>query len=393
MARIMANAPTWAVVLGTMRTDELSGAAWSAVRPWVSSAASALVTLVQLGQFIPQHIELYQRKSVVGLSAWTIFFGSLYTYLTMIDYLVQSRGVWLRACTRSWLVCFTEIQPFVQVVGSWLLVSLLWFWYLRYEKLDEARELQRIRAGIVFSDSPADAHWKSPRTETVSKLTSPRPGPSTPLLSTDENSASDPEADATPDPQWWHAVPREHRRHAHYRHHRYYFDDSAHAALFFKIFLLVVVLVAVPAAGLIGGYDTGSGWLTVLFADVCGYLATLLCTVMWIPQIITTYTYGHRGSLSTLWVLFTFISDVVYSLYLAALGVPFSVWANNVPDGLCAVFLFFLIRVEERRERENTSKLHAPAGASVEPNESPGGCSGVCDRLRDSQRSSECPSL
>jgi hypothetical protein len=37
------------------------------------------VTLVQLGQFIPQHIELYQRKSVVGLSAWTIFFGSLYT--------------------------------------------------------------------------------------------------------------------------------------------------------------------------------------------------------------------------------------------------------------------------------------------------------------------------
>lgn len=365
--RFLAQTPTCRQVVDALQQSRQSDTVRSSLNLWIWLGVSAAVTLVQLGQFIPQHIELYRRKSVVGLSAWTLFFGSLYTYMTMIDYLVQSRGQWLHSCTQGWSVCFLELQPFVQVVGSWLLVGLLWFWYLRYEKLDEARELQRSRAGIVFVESSSKPFWisssrkDSPETTSIrnaSTALSPRP---------DSRGANDLEAD-TPDPHWWHAVPSEHYRHAHYRHHRYYFDDSAYATAFFRIFCAVAVLVGAPAALLLAPGEIAPTWLQSFFADGCGYLATLLCTVMWIPQIITTYTYGHRGSLSKMWVLFTFISDVVFSAYLDALHVPFSVWANNVPDGFCALFLFVLIHIEERRERENaivyTSPTTAPTARS-----------------------------
>jgi uncharacterized protein with PQ loop repeat len=252
-----------------------------------------------------------------------------------------------------------ESQPFVQVVGSWLLVSLLWFWYLRYEKLDEARELQRTRAGIVFVESSNKPLWTSSKRRATDERVSRGPAATALPLSSDDGCANEVDAES-PDPQWWHAVPSEHYRHAHYRHHRYYFDDSAYAAVFFRIFCATVVVVGVPTAAWLMRDDLASTGLENSFADICGYLATLLCTVMWIPQIITTYTYGHRGSLSKMWVLFTFISDVVYSAYLSALHVPFSVWANNVPDGFCALFLFVLIRIEERRERENATCYTSP---------------------------------
>ncbi|KAF6002631.1 hypothetical protein F1559_000708 [Cyanidiococcus yangmingshanensis] len=255
--RFLAQTPTCRQVIDALQQSRQSDTLRSSLNLWIWLGVSAAVTLVQLGQFIPQHVELYRRKSVVGLSAWTLFFGSLYTYMTMIDYLVQSRGQWLHSCTQGWSVCFLELQPFVQVVGSWLLVGLLWFWYLRYEKLDEARELQRSRAGIIFVESSSKPLWTSSRRKRSPETTSTRNASAALSPRPDSRGANDLEADS-PDPHWWHAVPSEHYRHAHYRHHRYYFDDSAYATAFFRIFCAVAVLVGASGGFVIGARRNSS---------------------------------------------------------------------------------------------------------------------------------------
>lgn len=102
-----------------------------------------------------------------------------------------------------------------------------------------------------------------------------------------------------------------------------------------------------------GGRDSG---LLVSFAHSCGLLAAILNAFMWIPQIIVTYTFGHKGALSLGWVFASVVMDIAYSIYLAFMGMHWTVWVNNVPDGLqTGILLIMLLRFEYRDRRRGVN--------------------------------------
>lgn len=66
--------------------------------------------------------------------------------------------------------------------------------------------------------------------------------------------------------------------------------------------------------------------------------------------------------------------DIVYSAYLANLGVNFSVWANNIPDGIqTGILMIFLLYFEYRDEQEGRDNFghvlgnRVKLGDSVQP--------------------------
>ncbi|KAK4535179.1 hypothetical protein CDCA_CDCA04G1204 [Cyanidium caldarium] len=315
------------------------------------------MTVIQLGQFVPQHFELHRRKSVVGLSSWTLFYGSMYTYLTMLDVLVGHNGQSLDACGHVAYPCFIHFQPTVQAAGAWALLTGLWYWYLRYERLDEERRRQSDRAGVFFSDTLEEEEEVVVAAEEAGEMP-----PATP-----DAKRSTFERVPSAERSWsWRNGHAERSASGHSPLHydergSTYFDDSGYASLFFRIYITVGVALAIAAVYVYrrDRTEAHTGTATAatsrhvaqLFADGCGYASTLLCAVMWIPQIVTTFTYGHRGSLSLLWVLATLLSDVLYSMYMSGMHMPFSVWANNIPDGLCALVLLVLVTLDERRDR------------------------------------------
>lgn len=306
----------------------------SACRHGACMALSLGMTVLQLGQFVPQHVELYRKKSVVGLSARTLFFGSTYTFLAMIDLLLGDNSQSILACgdgggddQTGVYACFVHLQPAVQTIGSWLLLSGLWVWYIRYERLDHERRKQTERAGVLFEPTSASA---TPADESEG-------GPSEQLRG---------ESPPPPPPR--------------------YYDDTHQAYFFFRLYTLIAVLGSVAAVLLKQFAMEAHPRVVDAFADACGYVGTFLCGIMWVPQIVMSYSYGHRGSLSVLWVFATFAMDVIYSVYMYFMAVPFSVWANNIPDGVCTLVLLAIVGREERRDaRAAASSSHEATAADV----------------------------
>lgn len=240
-------------------------------------AFGLLITLLQLGQFIPQHVEMWADKSAVGVSPWLLFFGSLYTHLAALDISMTS-GVDAFTCQAGAWRCFMDAQPLIQMIGSSLLSTGMWVWYLRYAHSSPA------------SMDPAE-------------------------LALREN----------------------------------VFYALFSARDFFLAFASLAVVTTAWACAIVGKFGP-AGDVTRSFAYGCGFLSAGLNSVMWLPQICVTWAYGHKGAVSVGWVVASIVMDVVYSLYLAALGVDFSVWANNVGDFVQTGVLLTLILYFEYRD-------------------------------------------
>ncbi|CAN8071679.1 unnamed protein product [Agarophyton chilense] len=94
--------------------------------------ASLAITVLQLGQFLPQHYEMAHKKSAVGVSPWLLFFNSLYTYLVALELLLLDN----LACKVSPYRCFMNSQPLIQMIGSAFLCASMWYWFLKYHNVD-----------------------------------------------------------------------------------------------------------------------------------------------------------------------------------------------------------------------------------------------------------------
>lgn len=243
----------------------------------VCDAFGLLITLLQLGQFVPQHLEMATDKSVVGVSPWLLFFGSLYSHLAALD-IAMTSGVDALTCRAGTWRCFIESQPLLQMVGSALLCATMWYWFLKY-------------------------HHDSPLSMDAAELA--------------------------------------------LRSNVFYSLFSARH--FFYIFVSLAGVTTVWAATIVFVFGPASE-VTRAFAYACGFLSAGLNAVMWLPQICVTYAYRHKGAVSVGWVLASIVMDVVYSVYLAGLGVDFSVWANNVGDFLQTSVLLALILYFEWRD-------------------------------------------
>lgn len=130
-----------------------------------------------------------------------------------------------------------------------------------------------------------------------------------------------------------------------------FFYGTISARAFLNFFLASASAFTAVAFLLVAFFGV-RGQATVEFAHLCGVLSAVLNALMWIPQIIVTYTFGHKGALSLGWVFASVVMDVAYSLYLAIMGVHWTVWANNVPDGIqTGLLLVMLLRFEYRDRR------------------------------------------
>jgi uncharacterized protein with PQ loop repeat len=225
---------------------------------WACDTVGLGISFLQIGQFVPQHLEMRTDKSTAGLSPWLIFFGSVYTYLAFLD-IALTDSVNYFTCGAGAYRCFIYSQPFYQMLLSSALSSGLWYWYLLYHR------------------SP---------------------------------SSIDDEANITAG-RFGHAL-----------------YDAIPPSAYFTANVVICVLVTARGISLARAGDQDA---VTAFAHACGHVAALLNAVMWIPQIFTTLAYGHRGALSVLWVLASIVMDVLYSIYLAYMGLDFSVWANNIP--------------------------------------------------------------
>mmetsp|Transcript_7313 Transcript_7313/g.15634 ORF Transcript_7313/g.15634 Transcript_7313/m.15634 type:complete len:341 (-) Transcript_7313:945-1967(-) len=275
------------------------------------------ITILQLGQVIPQHYEMWADQSTVGVSAFLLLFGSLYTYLAFLDTIITDT-IFLQ-CHDGAYRCFLTLQPFIQMAGSALLTIGLWYWYLKFH-----------RAPAAEAEDFPDA---------------------------DQELADDA---ARLEGNWLYDG----------------FGETHSGWRFFWVFVALsvvstgILVVSVVAFGATAG-------VSQQIAESYGLLSAALNAVMWLPQIYTTYTFGHRGALSKEWVFFSVVMDVVYSVYLALMGLHFSVWANNIPDGVQTAVLLAMIIVYDRRDAEHHAQQlqqhqHAPPSPKLtSPSRSP----------------------
>lgn len=244
----------------------------------ICDGVGLLITVLQVGQFVPQHVEMVADRSTAGLSPWLLFFGSLYTYLAFLDIaLTDTSSVF--TCGANAYRCFIGAQPYIQMLLSAVLSSGLWYWFLRFHKPPVSED---------------EAHLSTPGVV-----------------------------------------------HALY--------DAVSPQAFFQLNAFLIGLTTV-----IGIYvvHTGNTEQVIAFAHGCGNLAAVLNAVMWLPQIVVTAAFGHKGALSLYWVIASVVMDVAYSVYLAFMGLDMSVWLNNVPDGIQTSILLCIILYYNHRDRD-----------------------------------------
>lgn len=237
-------------------------------------AAGLLITILQLGQFVPQHYEMAVDRSVVGVSPWLLFFSSLYTYLAALDIIILDLPDAL-VCSDSAYRCFILAQPLIQMIGSAILSITMWYWFLKYA-------------------TPQD-----------------------PLHSSSRGFLQG----------IWHG------------------DVGPRA--YYDLFVAISAVFTLIAAGM----SIIDRQMVEDFAYTCGTLSALLNGLMWLPQILVTYSFGHKGALSLGWVFASVVMDIAYSVYMAQMGMHWSVWANNIPDGVETGLLCILIIYFEYRDR------------------------------------------
>lgn len=242
-------------------------------------AVGLLITVLQLGQFLPQHYEMAVDRSVVGVSPWLLFFSSLYTYLAALDIILIGAGDAF-TCGEGAYRCFIDDQPLLQMSGSAALSIGMWYWFLKYHHES---------ADVIDSEERK-------------------------LLGS-------------------------------------FFYGAMSARAFFNAFLGCASAFTILAAMLSFVFGSESE-IVASFAHFCGVLSAFLNALMWIPQIIVTYGFGHKGALSMGWVLASVIMDIAYSVYLATMGMHWSVWANNVPDGIQTGILLVILLWFEYRDRQ-----------------------------------------
>lgn len=248
----------------------------------------------------------YTEKSTVGISAWLLFFGGLYTWLAALD-IVLTGGPSAFTCGSSPYRCFVASQPLLQMVGSALLSLGMWYWYLLY---------QPPRSGSVMDvtddDVEGDTYGYGAAGSRGDGFVDGNGGAA---LAMNETS-----------PNW----------------------SDFDGALCFRVLLLLMSLSVGAAAAIV---HLGTPADVEAFAHGCGYVAGVLNAVMWLPQIVSTWGYKHKGALSLYWVLASVVCDVVYTTYLIFMGLDISVWINNVPDGLQTALLFCLVSYFSWRDR------------------------------------------
>ena len=262
----------------------------------VCDVIGLVITVLQLGQLIPQHLECAEQKSVVGLSPWLLLFGGLYTYLAALDIMISSSELWV--CTAGSYRCFIDAQPLIQMIGSAVLSIALWYWYLKYAHAEGDEDIDEEERALASN----------------------------------------------------------------------FFYASTFGPLFFNAFLLIAILSSFIAIWVVVVYGVDSE-TAAYFAQTCGFTSTVLNGVMWLPQIYVTWSYKHKGALALGWVFASIVMDVVYSAYLDWLGVNFSVWANNITDGIQTTILFFIVvyfeYVDSREGRDSYG--HIIGGAIEQP--------------------------
>ncbi len=250
---------------------------------WICDFISLLMTVLQIGQIVPQHYEMYTEQSVKGVSVWLIFIGGLYTHLATLDIVISSNDLFYCNEKTMWR-CFLDSQPLIQMIGSSLFSGTLWYWYLKFSK---------------------------PKAEYNEILT---PEERSKAL-TDINLYSS-------------------------------------ARSLFNVFIYFTIISSLADVSFILLYGPNDE-KSLSFASFCGLSSAALNGIMWLPQIYETWSYKHRGALAVEWVFASIVMDVVYSVYLAQLGVNFSVWANNIPDGVQTFILLILVLHFDNEDAKN----------------------------------------
>lgn len=247
----------------------------------------------------------YREKSTVGVSAWLLFFGGLYTWLAALD-IVLTGGSNAFTCGSSPYRCFVANQPLLQMVGSALLSLGMWYWYLLYQspRGDSAVD-------VATDDVEGNTYDYGAAGDSDTAVV---------------NGGGVPAAADEASPTWSD------------------FDGTS----CFRVLLLLMGLSVVATIAVV---CFGTPADVVAFAHGCGYVAGVVNAVMWLPQIASTWRYKHKGALSLYWVLASVVSDFVYTTYLIFMGLDLSVWVNNVPDGVQTAVLFCLITYFSWRDR------------------------------------------
>lgn len=258
------------------------------------------MTILQLAQFVPQHVEMVMDRSVLGLSPWLLFFNSLYTYLAAVDIMMLNPLPTPSLYSPLALYrAFIAAQPHIQMIGSAAMSATMWFWYLRFFRPDDH-----------------SAHFRHQRRR-VSECRA------APLI-------------------------------------RVFLLPDVSPRVVFTTFISICVAIATTAVLLVRIAGPHAPAVTA-FAHTCGISAAPLNALMWAPQIALTTAFGHRGALSPAWVLASFLMDVAYSAYLIVLGLHWSVWINNVPDAvLSATLLLLILRFNARDRAQGLNEFGCP---------------------------------
>jgi uncharacterized protein with PQ loop repeat len=266
-------------LMRAMAEDGRDGGSGGGLGARAADVAGLVITVLQVGQFVPQHLEMAADQSTAGLSPWLLFFGSIYTYLAFLD-IALTDGAAVLQCGDGAYRCFISAQPFIQMLLSAAFSSALWYWFLRFYK---------------------------------------------PVAATDDEAHISSSGVA----------------------HAFY--DLVPPRYFFHLNVGLVAAVSLAAAAIVRWSDSAR---IVSFAHGCGNAAALLNAVMWLPQIVVTAAYGHKGALSVHWVIASITMDIVYSVYLVVLGFDRSVWLNNVPDAIQTSLLLGIVLFVQRRDAD-----------------------------------------
>lgn len=252
-------------------------------KSWACNLITLLMTVLQIGQIVPQHIEMYLERSVKGVSVWLIFIGGLYTHLATLDIMISSNELFFCAGKTNWH-CFLDSQPLIQMIGSSLFSGTLWYWYLKFSKHETDYE------EILTKEE------QSKRLDGI--------------------------------------------------------NSHSSAQFLFSVFLIFASISSMAEIVFLFYYGPNND-ISLSFAYFCGISSAALNSIMWLPQIYETWSYKHRGALAVEWVFASIVMDVVYSVYLANLGVNFSVWANNIPDGIQTFVLLGLVLHFDNEDAKN----------------------------------------
>lgn len=271
---------------------------------WVCSFLCGVLHVLLL-TYAPVFSPQYREKSTVGVSAWLLFFGGLYTWLAALD-IVLTGGSNAFTCGSSPYRCFVASQPLLQMVGSALLSLGMWYWYLLY---------QPPRGG-----SAVDAAADDVEGNTYGYGATGGSGGAV------VNGGGAPLSVDAASPDWSD------------------FDGTS-------CFRVLLLLMGLSVGAAIAVVRLGTPADVATFAHGCGYVAGVVNAVMWLPQIASTWGYKHKGALSLYWVLASVLCDVIYTTYLIFMGLDISVWINNVPDGVQTAVLFGLITYFSWRDR------------------------------------------